>query len=70
MKKFLIVLNIAICSLFTYQVAHAEAELKKVCRDEVVKGKTVQKCKTIKVHKKYEGTKVPEKAPAKTNKKN
>lgn len=41
------------------------AETKKVCHDKVVKGKTTQVCKTIKVHKKLDGTKVPPKAPAK-----
>lgn len=41
------------------------AETKRVCHDVVVKGKTVQQCKNIKVHKKVEGTKVPEKAPTK-----
>lgn len=50
--------------------AFAEPEVKTVCRDkinqkgEVVKskdGKPVQECKKIKVHKKLEGTKVPEK---------
>jgi len=49
---------------------YAEAEKKKVCYDKidqkgnVVKGKDgkpVQECKEIKVHKKLEGTKVPEK---------
>ncbi len=49
---------------------HAEAEVKKVCVDKVTKdgkpvmgkdGKQVQDCKEIKVHKKLEGTKVPEK---------
>lgn len=39
------------------------AETKKVCHDKVVKGKTVEQCKTIKVHKKFEGTKVPTPAP-------
>ena len=34
---------------------------KKVCYDVVKKGKTVQECKTIKIHKKLEGTAVPEK---------
>jgi hypothetical protein len=46
------------------------AEVKEVCKDkvdakgQVVKGKDgkpVQLCKKIKVHKKLEGTKVPEK---------
>ena len=50
--------------------AIAGGEEKQVCEDKkdskgaVVKGKDgkpVQTCKTIKVHKKLEGTKVPEK---------
>jgi hypothetical protein len=50
--------------------AYAGGEEKKVCEDKkdkagkVVKdkaGKVVQNCKTIKVHKKLEGTKVPDK---------
>jgi hypothetical protein len=60
MKKFLIALNIVIWSLVTYELAHAEATIEKVCHE--VKGKQV--CKNVKVHKKVEGTKVPEK-PAK-----
>jgi hypothetical protein len=44
--------------------------MKEVCKDKVDKtgkvvkgkdGKPVQECKTIKVHKKLEGTPVPEK---------
>jgi hypothetical protein len=41
--------------------SYAEAEKKKVCHKEMVKGKEVEKCKEIKVHKKLEGTNVPEK---------
>jgi hypothetical protein len=50
--------------------ATAEAEIKRVCKDKVDKagkvvngkdGKPLQECKDIKVHKKLEGTKVPEK---------
>ena len=37
----------------------AEAEMKKVCHDEQKNGKTVEVCKTIKVHKKLEGAAVP-----------
>jgi hypothetical protein len=43
--------------MFTVNLSWAEGEMKKVCHDE--KGKQV--CKTIKVHKKLEGTKVPTK---------
>jgi hypothetical protein len=37
------------------------AEEKKVCHEVIKKGKPVQECKTIKVHKKLEGTAIPEK---------
>lgn len=59
-----------ILAFSTFSVAYAEAEVKKVCVDKVTKdgkpvldkqGKQVQDCKEIKVHKKLEGTKVPEK---------
>jgi hypothetical protein len=61
MKKFLIALNIVIWSLVGYEVAHAEAVMQKVCHED---SKTKQEvCKTIKTHKKVEGTAVPEKAP-------
>lgn len=49
--------------------AYAEAEMKEVCHDKVGKdgkpvkkadGSVVQECKKIKVHKKLEGTAVPE----------
>ena len=73
MKKFLIALNIVIWSVVCFEVAHA-AETKQVCKDvldkkgAVVKnkdGSAKQTCKTIKVHKKFEGTKVPEPAKKK-----
>jgi len=41
--------------------AHAGGEVKKVCHTEKIKGKDMEVCKTIKVHKKLEGTKVPPK---------
>lgn len=65
MKSLLAVLLVAFTS-----VAFAEAQIKEVCKDkktasgEVVRdkdGKPIQVCKKIKVHKKYEGTKVPDK---------
>ena len=37
------------------------SETKKVCHDNVVKGKKVSVCKQVKIHKKFEGTVVPEK---------
>ena len=62
MKSFNFIAWIAIVVLvaFTVPQARAEAEVKKVCHE--VNGKQV--CKNVKVHKKVEGTKVPEK-PAK-----
>ena len=52
-------------------LGHAAAEIKEVCKDRKDKAgqvivdkktkKPVQECKKIKVHKKLEGTKVPEK---------
>jgi hypothetical protein len=54
--------------------SQAEVQTKEVCKDVIGKdnkpvknkdGSVKQACKKIKVHKKYEGTPVPEKAPAK-----
>jgi hypothetical protein len=71
MKNLLIAANIVIWSFVGYQAtAYAETKTKQVCKDVVGKdGKTVknkdgspkQACKTIKVHKKLEGTPVPAK---------
>lgn len=61
---------IGIGLLFLANMAHAGGEVKEVCKDRLDKaGKVVkdksgnvkQDCKKIKVHKKLEGTKVPEK---------
>ena len=59
-----------ILSLFSL-AAFAGGEMKEVCHDKVDKagkpvmdkktGKPAQECKMIKVHKKLEGTKVPDK---------
>lgn len=65
MKQLLALLTIALAS-----TAYAGGEKKEVCTDvkdkagKVVKnkdGSTKQSCKTIKVHKKVEGEKVPTK---------
>lgn len=54
MKKLFVLL----CLLPT--LAFAGGEMKRVCHKEKdKKGKEVEVCKTIKVHKKLEGTKVP-----------
>jgi hypothetical protein len=48
-------------------VANAAGETKRVCKTDEKTKKEV--CKDIKVHKKVEGTKVPEKAPTKPDQK-
>ena len=70
MKNIIILSAVAIIGMTTYHMAYAETKTKQVCKDVVGKdGKTVknkdgtakQACKTIKVHKKLEGTPVPDK---------
>ena len=76
MKKILSLLMIAAFAMPVY-AADNEPKTKRVCKDVVKDGKPVknkdgsvrQECRTIKIHKKHEGTKVPEKAPAKSNQK-
>lgn len=69
MKTIVLTVALALGSVATTPV-FAAAEIKEVCKDKVDKagnpvkdkaGKTKQECKKIKVHKKLEGTKVPEK---------
>ena len=52
----------------------AKPEVKKICNEFKIKGKVQKQCKNVKMHKKFEGTKVPTpapkpKAPAKKGKK-
>ena len=57
--------------LFLANMAHAEGTVKEVCKNRLDKAgkvvvdkktnKPVQDCKKIKIHKKLEGTQVPEK---------
>ena len=66
-----IVLSIALAMGFAASTpVFAEAEIKEVCKDKLDKagnpvkdkaGKVKQDCKKIRVHKKLEGTVVPEK---------
>ena len=74
MKKLFAIAYLAaiysVCFVATTSVAFAEAEIKEVCHDKMDKagkpvmdkktGKPAQDCKKIKVHKKLEGTAVPE----------
>lgn len=66
MKQIIFVAGLALA--LALPVAHAEAELKEVCKEKVGKdgkpvtgkdGKVVKECKKIKVHKKLEGTEIP-----------
>ena len=63
MKKILISLNIIIATLIGFQgtaaLANDKPEVKKVCVKDDKTGK--ETCKNVKVHKKLEGTPVPEK---------
>ena len=67
MKKLFTTLAIAASFLFSYNVAFAEApktpETKRVCvmQKDAKTGKEKEVCKTVKIHKKLEGTPVPEK---------
>ena len=62
MKKLLIAISIVVWSFVGYQFAQA-AETKKACvtQKDPKTGKEKGVCKEIKVHKKLEVTKVPEK---------
>lgn len=68
MKK---IIALIVASAFALPVMAAEEvakpETKKVCvkTTDAKTKKEVEKCKVTKVHKKHEGTKVPEKAPKK-----
>ena len=72
MKKlaWILLSSLMVCLSVGTSTAFAEAEVKEVCHDKIGKdgkpvtnkdGKVAQDCKKIKVHKKLEGTKVPEK---------
>ncbi len=68
MKSFILALTLAL-AVPVYAAEDNKPETKRVCKDVVKDGKTVknkdgsvkQECRTIKVHKKHEGTKVPAK---------
>jgi hypothetical protein len=63
MKKFLIALNIVIWSVVCFEIAHAEPAKKPVAEQKAPAKKEVKK------HQKFDGEKVPEKAPAPAKKK-
>ena len=53
---------IALALIAFVGATHAEAVMQRVCHEDAKTKREV--CKTIKTHKKVEGTVVPEKAPA------
>ena len=57
MKLFNLAFWTVFVVLVAFTIPQARAEVKKVCHE--INGKQV--CKNVKVHKKVEGTKVPEK---------
>lgn len=68
MKQVIFAAGLAL--IVTYPAMAADTpEVKRVCKDVIKEGKPVknkdgstkQECKDVKVHKKHEGTKVPEK---------
>jgi uncharacterized protein YpuA (DUF1002 family) len=68
MKKLLSIITATVA--LTMALTVAAAETKKVCIDRIGKdgkvvlgkdGKPAQDCKEMKIHKKLDGTKVPEK---------
>lgn len=61
MKALITSIMMALAIMPAY--ADKEPETKKVCVEEkdAKTGKVKEACKTIKIHKKLEGTKVPEK---------
>ncbi len=67
MKKEILLGSMILFLLFAplSKAAFAGGEMKEVCHKEVKKGKEVDVCKKIKVHKKLEGTAIPEKSPKK-----
>lgn len=68
MKHLIFIAGLALAVALPVNAADADKpETKKVCvmQKDAKTGKDKEVCKTIKVHKKHEGTKVPDKAPAK-----
>jgi Na+-transporting methylmalonyl-CoA/oxaloacetate decarboxylase gamma subunit len=69
MNKLLAAVLVGMLAFSTVSFAEETAapKTKRVCVDQKdpKTGKVKEVCKTIKIHKKFEGTKVPEKAPKK-----
>lgn len=64
MKHFIFAAGLALAVAYPAQAADADApKTKKVCvmQKDQKTGKEKEVCKTVKIHKKHEGTAVPEK---------
>lgn len=68
MKKLLALL-VASAFIMPVMAADEAPKTKRACvmQKDPKTGKEKEVCKTIKIHKKHEGTAVPDKAPAKTD---
>lgn len=72
MKHLFFIAGLALAVALPVQAADdAKPETKRVCvmQKDAKTGKDKEVCRTIKIHKKHEGTKVPDKAPAKKDEK-
>jgi len=68
MKNIIFIAGLALAMAFpSYASEDKKPETKKVCvkTTDAKTQKEVEKCRTVKIHEKHEGTKVPEKAPKK-----
>lgn len=68
MKHLIFIAGLALAiAAPSYAADDGKPETKRVCvmQKDAKTGKDKEVCRTIKIHKKHEGTKVPEKAPAK-----
>jgi hypothetical protein len=70
MKQLIALIVLSLATTFAVAAEEKKPETQKVCVDKTTKdgkpvlgkdGKPTQECKQMKVHKKLEGTKVPEK---------
>lgn len=61
MLKYLVFALFASLSAASFAADPEKPKTKQVCKDVMKNGKPVQQCKTVKVHKKLEGKKVPDK---------
>jgi hypothetical protein len=58
-NKLVVVFLLSFFSTLSLAADVEKPKTKQVCKDVVTNGKTTKQCKTIKVHKKLEGTQVP-----------